>query len=180
MMDSTNRSGDDGQFTDGPSTGESYPAVPDPASATTLPVRVLVIIDDDVRLGEVARGLADRGVQVDALGDPYQAESKVEATPGYAVILLDVMLPTHDVYRLCRRLRSWWPVPLVIATWEDQLDAGIGPLDWLVPYFWSPDQLVAQVLSIIADTSEARRFMDWLVSPSAGGSEGSREPEWQR
>ena len=77
--------------------------------------RVLFVIDDDLRLAAVTGSLERCGIAVDGTDDPYGAEDRVAAVPRHRVILLGVLLPTREVYRLCGRLRAWTGVPIVIA-----------------------------------------------------------------
>ncbi len=86
-----------------------------PRTAETL-MTALLVIDDAGRLREVAGFLLASGLQVESVSDPYLAGGL--AVPGhrYAVILLDVLLPVRELYRLCRRLRSSGRVPMVIAS----------------------------------------------------------------
>lgn len=119
------------------------------------PVTALLVIDDAGRLDEVARFLIASGLEVETVSDPYLADGL--AVPGhrYAVILLDVLLPVRELYRLCRRLRSSGRVPMVIASWEDRSELDAGPGDRVVPHSITPAELAGRVKAVL--TVEARQ-----------------------
>ena len=118
-------------------------------------VRALLIIDDAGRLGDVADLLTASGVQVERVSDPYGADKIARPGHPFSAILLDVLLPTRDLYRLCRQLRSSGRVPLVIASWEDRSDLDADPRDRIVPHSSSAAELAAGVLAAV--TGQDRR-----------------------
>ncbi|MDX6247082.1 MAG: hypothetical protein QOF10_442, partial [Kribbellaceae bacterium] len=90
-------------------------------------MRVL-LVEDEVRLAEtVRRGLAAEGFTVDVVHDG--AEGLWAATEkAYDAVLLDIMLPKLNGYRVCRQLREagvWTPVLMLTAKdgEYDQADA---------------------------------------------------------
>jgi two-component system, OmpR family, response regulator len=80
-------------------------------------VRVLLVEDETKLAALVARGLREHGDVVDVVGTG--SEAVVSARDGgYDLILLDVMLPDLDGFRVCRRLREervWTPVLMLTA-----------------------------------------------------------------
>lgn len=66
---------------------------------------MLVVEDEAATRGVLERGLREELVQVEAVGDATTAESRACAG-GFDAILLDVCLPDHDGFTLCRRLRA--------------------------------------------------------------------------
>jgi two-component system OmpR family response regulator len=68
-------------------------------------VRVLIVEDDARTRGLLERGLREELFQVEGVGDATSAESSARAG-GFDAIVLDVMLPDHDGFTLCRRLRT--------------------------------------------------------------------------
>ncbi len=112
-------------------------------------VTALLVIDDADRLGEVAGSLVRSGLLVETVSDSYLADGL--AVPGhrYAVILLDVLLPVRELYRLCRRLRSSGRVPMVIASWEDRSELDAGPGDRVVPHSISAAELAERVMAVL-------------------------------
>ena len=68
-------------------------------------MRILVIEDDARMAGVIAKGLRENSYAVDVAQDGeaglYQA-----AINDYDVIVLDVLLPKHDGFEVCRELRT--------------------------------------------------------------------------
>ena len=94
-------------------------------------MRVLVV-EDEQRVAEALRtGLNAEGWAVDVLGDGHEALWQAEHTD-YAAILLDIMLPGLNGYRVCARVRAaqnWTPIIMLTAKdgeydEADALDAG--------------------------------------------------------
>jgi two-component system OmpR family response regulator len=116
-------------------------------------MRVL-LVEDEVRLAEtVRRGLAAEGFTVDVVHDG--AEGLWAATEkAYDAVLLDIMLPKLNGYRVCRQLREagvWTPVLMLTAKdgEYDQADAfDLGADDYLTKPF-SFVVLVARLRAII-------------------------------
>jgi two-component system OmpR family response regulator len=103
-------------------------------------VRVLVV-EDEVRLAEtLRRGLTTDGFAVDVVHDG--ANGLWAATEvAYDVIVLDIMLPGLNGYRVCQQLRAvgvWTPVLMLTAKdgEYDQADAfDLGADDYLTKPF---------------------------------------------
>ena len=123
-------------------------------------VRALLIIDDAGRLGDVADLLTASGMQVDRVSDPYGADGIARPGHPFSVIVLDVLLPTRDLYRLCRRLRASGRVPLVIASWEERVDLDAGARDRIVPHSSSAAELARGVLAAVTGQRQPVRITD--------------------
>ena len=92
---------------------ESGPVVPTP-SRRAIPrdagsrgtfVRVLIAEDDRATRELLERGLQEESFRVEAVGDGTSAEAR--AVDGvFDAIVLDVLLPDHDGFAVCRRLRT--------------------------------------------------------------------------
>jgi two-component system OmpR family response regulator len=140
-----------------------------------LTVRVLVV-EDEVRLAEtVRRGLAAEGFTVDVVHDG--AEGLWAATEkAYDAVLLDIMLPKLNGYRVCRQLREagvWTPVLMLTAKdgEYDQADAfDLGADDYLTKPF-SFVVLVARLRAIIRRGAPERPIVlvagDLRLDPAA-------------
>jgi len=68
-------------------------------------MRVLIIDDDPAMREALERGLREEMFLVDGVRDGAAAEERLQHTV-YDVIVLDVVLPGHDGFTVCRRLRS--------------------------------------------------------------------------
>jgi two-component system OmpR family response regulator len=116
-------------------------------------MRVLVV-EDEVPLAEtVRRGLAAEGFNVDVV---YDGEEGLWAAKenAYDAVLLDIMLPKLNGYKVCRELRAagiWTPVLMLTAKdgEYDQADAfDLGADDYLTKPF-SFVVLIARLRAII-------------------------------
>jgi DNA-binding response OmpR family regulator len=68
-------------------------------------VRLLIVEDEAATRGLLERALREELFHVDAVADGTSAESRAFAE-AYDAIVLDVMLPDHDGFTVCRRLRT--------------------------------------------------------------------------
>ena len=92
-------------------------------------MRVLVVEDEVKMAGLLKRGLEEEGYAVDVAGDGSDAIWAATENP-YDVIVLDVMLPDHDGFEVCRQLRArgrWAPVLMLTA--RDAVPDRIAGLD---------------------------------------------------
>ena len=76
----------------------------------------LLMIDDDEKLVALTREyLESHGFEVVAAHDGHAGVEAVRATEP-ALVILDLMLPGIDGLEVCRRLRQWSRVPILILT----------------------------------------------------------------
>lgn len=114
----------------------------------------LLVVEDDVKVASaVARGLRAEGFNVEVADDGD--EGLWRATEGqYDLILLDIMLPGVNGYRLCAELRGqgdWTPILMLTAKDGDEDEAEaleIGADDYLRKPFSFP-VLVARVHALL-------------------------------
>lgn len=114
----------------------------------------VLLVEDEVLLAEaVQRGLAAEGFQVELAHDG--TEGLFKATTGaYEVVMLDIMLPGLNGYRICQEMRKaavWTPVLMLTAKdgEYDEADAfDIGADDYLTKPF-SYVVLVARLRSLV-------------------------------
>jgi len=69
------------------------------------PTKLLVVEDEPLMAGFIARGLRDNGYAVDIASDGVQAISRIE-TNDYDLMVLDLRLPGKDGLTLCSELRD--------------------------------------------------------------------------
>lgn len=68
-------------------------------------MRVLIVDDDPATRALLERGLEEELFRVESVGDSDMAEASARAGE-FDAIVLDVMLPGHDGFAVCRRLRT--------------------------------------------------------------------------
>ncbi|MET9484984.1 response regulator transcription factor [Streptomyces sp. NPDC006638] len=78
----------------------------------------ILVVEDDLRMADLLRrGLVDEGYAVDTAHDGLRGVELALENP-YDAIVLDVLLPGLDGYRVCARLRDegvWAPVLMLTA-----------------------------------------------------------------
>jgi two-component system, OmpR family, KDP operon response regulator KdpE len=80
--------------------------------------RILVVDDEAAILRAVGAGLSTRGYEVLRAATGQQAlELAIDETPD--VVVLDLGLPDMDGIEVCRRLRAWTSVPIVVLSADD-------------------------------------------------------------
>src|SRR5271167_3537761 len=77
--------------------------------------RILVVDDDRSLLRALRVGLAARGHDVTAAATGEEGLSKA-ALSNPEVVILDLGLPDMDGLEVCRRLREWSEVPIVVLS----------------------------------------------------------------
>ena len=119
-----------------------------PASSQVGMARVLVI-DDEAEIGRATRtGLSSAGFAVNWAATAAAGEAQV-AQWHPDVVILDLSLPDKDGLEVCRELREWTPVPLIVlsvrAGERDKVTAlELGADDYLTKPF-TIGELIARV-----------------------------------
>jgi two-component system KDP operon response regulator KdpE len=109
----------------------------------------VLIVDDEPQMGRLLKtGLSARGYEVAVATDGLQALD-LAATWQPALILLDLGLPGIDGLEVCRRIRGWSQVPIIVLTVrdaeQDKVTAlDIGADDYLTKPF-GMDELLARM-----------------------------------
>ena len=128
---------------------------------TSPDIRVL-LVEDDLRLATLTRTYLDsRGLEVVHTPDGESALDLLRETDVTAVVL-DLMLPGIDGYEVCRRLRAFSDVPVLMVTALDAegdrvLSLEVGADDYICKPFSSPE-LLARIRAC------ARRYLG-LMAP---------------
>ncbi len=116
------------------------------------PGRIMVVDDDRTLADVVGRYLIRDGHRVECVHDGQAALARIEAEPPDLVVL-DLMLPSVGGLEVCRRLRSRWPIPVVMLTaLGDEIDKIVGfeagADDYMTKPF-SPRELALRVRSVL-------------------------------
>ncbi len=88
--------------------------------------KVLVVDDEKLIIKGIRYSLEQDGMEVDAAYDGEEALELVRENT-YDLILLDVMLPKMDGFEVCRQIREFSDVPIVMLTAKgDDMDKILG------------------------------------------------------
>jgi len=114
---------------------------------------LVLIVEDEERLAELLGDyLRAAGYQTEHLAEGDGVVDRVRAQPP-ALLLLDLMLPGQDGLSICRELRGFSAVPIIITTAKVEeidrlLGLELGADDYICkPY--SPREVVARVKAVL-------------------------------
>jgi DNA-binding response OmpR family regulator len=122
-------------------------------------VKVLVIEDDERTAASLRRGLEAEGYAVEVAHDGVDGLWLATET-GADVIVLDIMLPGMNGFRVCRALREreiWTPILMLTAKdgeWDEAEGLDTGADDYLVKPFSFP-VLLARLRALLRRGGEA-------------------------
>lgn len=124
----------------------------------------ILVIEDEAKLAEYLRkGLSESGFRVDVSGDG--AEGLLLAKSGnYDAVVLDIMLPSMDGFKVLHELRKSSKVPILMLTARDDVEDRVrglegGADDYLAkPFAFS--ELLARVRALLrrSPLQEATRY----------------------
>jgi len=113
----------------------------------------LLIIDDDEKLNRLLKKfMADFGFTVHAATHPAEGLKKIRRfSPD--LVILDVMLPDINGFEVCKKIRQFSTVPIVMLTARGELmDKVVGlelGADDYLPKPFEPRELVARIQSVL-------------------------------
>lgn len=133
----------------------------------------ILIVEDEQPVAELLSDyLQAAGYSTHILGNGGEVETWVRANQP-ALILLDLMLPEKDGISLCRDIRSFSPVPIIMATARVEeidrlLGLELGADDYICKPF-SPREVVARVKAVLRRTEPTASGEDTLVTVDRAG-----------
>lgn len=116
-------------------------------------MRILLVEDEVALAGVLQRGLEEHGYAVDLAADAEDALAFASTEP-YDLVVLDVMLPDLDGFKVCRRLRANGAnMPVLMLTALDSIDDRVAGLDSgaddYLPKPFDPRELRARVRALL-------------------------------
>ena len=121
--------------------------------------RTVMIVEDEPKLARlIADYLAAANLASQWIADGMQVEPAVRADPPQ-LVLLDLMLPGRDGLSICKGLRQFTDVPIIMVTARVEevdrlLGLEIGADDYICKPF-SPRELVARVKAVLRRVDRA-------------------------
>ncbi len=117
----------------------------------------ILVVDDESRMRKLIRDFLEReGYQILEAADGVEAMDLFYADKNIDLIILDVMMPRMDGWQVCKEVRQYSKVPIVMLTarGEEQSELkgfGLG-VDEYVSKPFSPKILVARVGALLKRT----------------------------
>ena len=120
----------------------------------------ILVVDDESRMRKLVRDFLVRsGYEVLEAGDGEEALDIFYREKEIALIVLDVMMPGMDGWQVCREIRAYSKVPIIMLTAKsDERDELLGfelGVDEYISKPFSPKILVARVEAILRRTGQA-------------------------
>ncbi len=114
----------------------------------------ILVVDDESRMRKLVRDfLVKKNYEVLEAGDGEQAVDIFFEQKDIALIILDVMMPKMDGWQVCREIRGYSKVPIIMLTAKgdehDELQGFELGVDEYVTKPFSPKILVARVEAIL-------------------------------
>lgn len=91
-------------------------------------IKVLIIEDEVEIISFLRPELAYEGYEVDAACDGRSGLEKIQSG-NYDIVLLDIMLPGLNGIEVCRRVRKFSNIPIIMLTARDQIADKVTGLD---------------------------------------------------
>ena len=118
----------------------------------------VLVVDDEARMRKLVRDfLTVQGFLVVEAGDGEEAIDIFFEQKDIALILLDVMMPKMDGWEVCRTIRKYSQVPIIMLTArgeeQDELQGFSLGVDEYISKPFSPKILVARVEAILRRSS---------------------------
>ena len=120
----------------------------------------ILVVDDESRMRKLARDfLVKAGYEVIEAGDGEEALDLFFHQKDIALIVLDVMMPKVDGWEVCREIRSYSKVPIIMLTArgdeQDELQGFKLGVDEYISKPFSPKILVARIEAVLRRTNPA-------------------------
>ncbi len=130
----------------------------------------ILVVDDEARMRKLVRDfLVKSGYEVLEAGDGSEALDLFYENKDIALIILDVMMPNIDGWSVCKEVREYSKVPIIMLTAKgderDELQGFELGVDEYISKPFSPKILVARVGAILRRTNQ----LDTEESIEAGG-----------
>lgn len=122
----------------------------------------ILVVDDEGRIRKLVRDfLVKNNYEVLEAGDGEEAMEVFFAQKDISLVVLDVMMPKMDGWQVCREIRAYSKVPIIMLTARaderDELQGFQLGVDEYIAKPFSPKILVARIEAILRRTNQAAR-----------------------
>ncbi|MFG6367307.1 MAG: response regulator transcription factor [Lachnospiraceae bacterium] len=119
----------------------------------------ILVVDDESRMRKLVKDfLVKQNYEVIEAGDGSEALDMFFAHQDIALIILDIMMPKMDGWQVCREVRNYSKVPIIMLTARtderDELQGFQLGVDEYIAKPFSPKILVARVEAILRRTNQ--------------------------
>ena len=119
----------------------------------------ILVVDDESRMRKLVRDfLVKQNYEVLEAGDGSEALDIFFENQDIALLILDVMMPKMDGWQVCREIRNYSQVPIIMLTAKsdekDELQGFELGVDEYISKPFSPKILVARVEAILRRTNQ--------------------------
>jgi len=129
----------------------------------------VLIVDDDVNICELQRlYLEKENFQVTVC---YDGKRAVELFKGRApdIVILDIMLPGMDGWEVCREIRKFSSIPIIMLSAKDEtfnkvLGLELGADDYMVKPF-EPKELIARIRAVLRRFGRQDEVSEQVIFP---------------
>lgn len=123
---------------------------------------IILVVDDESRMRKLVRDFLQReNFEVLEAGDGSEALDLFFENQDVALIILDVMMPKMDGWQVCREVRAYSKVPIIMLTArsdeKDELQGFELGVDEYISKPFSPKILVARVEAILRRTGKSQQ-----------------------
>ena len=120
----------------------------------------ILVVDDESRMRKLVKDfLVKQNYEVIEAGDGSEALDMFFANQETALIILDVMMPKMDGWQVCKEIRNYSKVPIIMLTARaderDELQGFQLGVDEYIAKPFSPKILVARVEAILRRTNQS-------------------------
>ena len=149
----------------------------------------ILVVDDDAHICQLVKLYLDKeGFENRAVNNGKQAlEVFREFTPN--LVVLDIMLPGMDGWQVCREIRKFSSIPIIMLSARDEtfdkvLGLELGADDYVVKPF-EPKELIARIKAVLRrydrqDTDQEQLIFPGVVSNNSnyrcGSGQGNGNP----
>lgn len=128
--------------------------------------RVLVVDDEKLIVKGIRFSLEQDDMKVDCAYDGEEA-LKLARENEYDIILLDIMLPKHDGFEVCRQIREYSDVPIIMLTAKGE------DMDKILGLEYGADDYITKPFNILEVKARIKAIMR-RVNRKAGGNGNER------
>lgn len=129
----------------------------------------VLVVDDDINICEIIRMYLEKdNFQVSVCHDGKNAiEVFKEKAPD--IVILDIMLPGMDGWQVCREIRKFSGIPIIMLSAKDEtfnkvLGLELGADDYIVKPF-EPKELIARIRAVLRRYDRHEDTPEQLVFP---------------